>query len=73
MVTRVEVAEAIGASFEAGGGCRRFELVAAARASGAGAEVLAALNGLSDRRFQQLSDLWSELGHLPVEPGDGAR
>lgn len=73
MVTRAEVADAVRLAFGEGRGCRRADLVSAAEAAGAASEVLVAVGGLSDRQFGRLPDLWSELGHLPIDTDDAAR
>jgi Protein of unknown function (DUF2795) len=64
-VTRVEIAEAVRAAFE-GSSANRSELLAAATAAHARAEVLETLAALPDGRFREIRNLWEDLRHLPV-------
>ena len=63
-VTRMEIAEAVGSVF-GNSGAVRGEIVAAASEAGR-PEVVAVLQGLPERRYTKLNDLWEELHDVPV-------
>lgn len=64
-VTRLEIAEAVGAVFEDGGASRR-EILAAAETEKSRPEVIAALSRLPERRYGRLNELWEELHGIPL-------
>lgn len=64
-VTRMEIVEAIDSAFSTGG-ADRSEILAAAATNSARTQVVAVLNGLPNRRFRVMNELWEELGHVPV-------
>lgn len=63
-ITRLEIAEAVGDAF-GDGGATRGEIVEAAR-SGGRRELVDVLQGLPDRRYGRLNDLWEVLHDIPV-------
>lgn len=63
-VTRLEIADAVGPVFGQGG-ATRDEIVEAGRAS-ARPEIVEVLQGLPDRRYGRLNELWEELQGIPV-------
>lgn len=66
-VTRVEVVNHVGDAFAAGP-LTRADLLAAAQRTAARAAVIELLGQLPDRRFARPHDLWTDLGHVPIEP-----
>jgi len=64
-VTRTELAAHVEAAFSAGP-ATRDRMLAYAAGSHARPEVIAVLHGLPDKPYPSLSDLWHELGHVPV-------
>ncbi|HYZ99253.1 MAG TPA: DUF2795 domain-containing protein [Acidimicrobiales bacterium] len=67
VVTRVEVVDHVGDAF-AGRPLTRSELLDAAHRTAARPAVIELLGQLPDRRFARPHDLWTELGHVPIEP-----
>jgi hypothetical protein len=64
-VTRIELVDHIETAFLAGP-ATRSELLAAATASHARAEVIEVLHRLSDHPYRTVRDLWPDLSDLPV-------
>jgi hypothetical protein len=65
-VTRVEVIDHIGEAFTAGP-LTRSDLLGAAQRVGARPAVIELLGTLPDRKFNRPHDLWTDLGHVPIE------
>lgn len=65
-VSRMEIVDAVGSAFEAGG-ADRSQILTAAVATGARPEVIETLERLPDRRFGDVRKLWQELPELPIE------
>lgn len=63
-VTRLEIAEAVGPAF-GDGGATRGQIVEAARTAQR-EEIVEVLEGLPDRRYSRLNELWEELRDVPV-------
>ena len=64
-VTRTELASHIEAAFNAGP-ATRSSLLAYAAGSHARPEVITLIQGLPDKVYPSLRNLWHDLGHLPV-------
>ncbi|WP_020524839.1 DUF2795 domain-containing protein [Catelliglobosispora koreensis] len=64
-VTRIEMANHIEAAF-ASGPATRDALLAYAASSHARPEVIALIQGLPDKTYPGLRNVWHDLGHLPV-------
>ncbi|MEX1249238.1 MAG: hypothetical protein WEA57_00960, partial [Acidimicrobiia bacterium] len=64
-VTRLEIADAIGAVFE-GGGASQDEILAAAVDAGTRPEVIDVLRELPPGRYGRLNHLWEVLSDIPV-------
>ena len=64
-VTRMEIADALGGVFEAGG-ANRDEILEAAVEVKSRPEVIDVLQTLPSRRYGRLNQLWEELRDIPV-------
>ena len=64
-VTRIELAAHVEAAF-AVGPTTRDRLLAYAAGSHARPEIISVLQGIPNKPYPALRDLWYELGHLPV-------
>lgn len=62
--SRVEIADHVGDVF-GGGAVSKQQLVSAARARGASAEVLTELHRLPDGQYRDLRSLWPHMPGLP--------
>lgn len=64
-VTRTELATHIEAAFMSGP-ATRDRILAYAAGSHARPDVIALLQGLPDKPYASIRDLWYELGHIPI-------
>ncbi|GAB1688629.1 DUF2795 domain-containing protein [Krasilnikovia sp. M28-CT-15] len=64
-VTRTELAVHVEAAFTTGP-ATRDRMLAYAAGSHARPEIIDLINGLPDKSYPSLRDLWYELGHVPV-------
>lgn len=64
-LTRVAIADAVGAAFDTGS-ADRATLAAVAESRGADSELIAALSGLPDTTFRRLRELWEHLPEIPI-------
>ncbi len=64
-VTRVEMANHIEAAFTAGPATRNA-LLAYAAGSHARPEVIAVIQGLPDKIYPNMRNLWHDLAHVPI-------
>jgi hypothetical protein len=65
-VTRVEVIDHIGPAFSAGPQSRS-DLIDVAQSVGARPAVVELLGQLPDHKFTVPNELWTNLGHVPIE------
>lgn len=64
-VTRMEILEVVNGVF-GGRSVDRAGILAAAVTGGARSQVIEALEGLPERRYLMMNELWEDLGHIPV-------
>ncbi|MEX0791208.1 MAG: DUF2795 domain-containing protein [Actinomycetota bacterium] len=64
-ITRSDVARALEDAFQSGP-ANRDDLVVSARSRGAAPEVIEVLEGLPNRSFRRLRELWEELPKMPI-------
>lgn len=65
-VTRVEVVDHIGGAFSAGP-MSRSDLIDEAQRVGARPAVVELLGQLPDHKYTRPNELWTNLGHVPIE------
>lgn len=64
-VTRTDVARALESAFQSGP-ANREQLVESARSRGAAPQIIEVLEGLPNRSFRRLRELWEELPKMPI-------